>query len=78
MLVVVAGLYAQHALAYLSARSTYNREHAAVQKLQHDNAALVREENSLHNPATILLDARKLGMVRPGERSYVLSGLPSQ
>jgi cell division protein FtsB len=74
VLLVVAGLYVQHALAYLSARSQFNRQGAAVRQLERSNAALRRQEQALHDPATILLDARRLGMVRPGERAYVIPG----
>lgn len=74
---VVAGLYVQQALAYLSVRSQANQQQAIVQRLERENAQLAREQRSLNNPATIQRDARALGMVRPGERPYVITGLPS-
>jgi cell division protein FtsB len=76
VLFVVAGLYVQHALAYLSARSQSQTQQAIVRNLQRDNASLMRQQRSLRDPATIELDARALGMVRPGERPYVVTGLP--
>jgi cell division protein FtsB len=78
VLFVVAGLYVQHALSYLSARSQAQAQQAIVRNLQRDNARLVREQRALRDPATIALDARRLGMVRPGERPYVVTGLPGQ
>jgi cell division protein FtsB len=74
VLVVVAGLYVQHALAYFAARSQWGSQGAAVRALERSNAALRRQAQALQDPATIVLDARKLGMVRPGERAYVIPG----
>jgi cell division protein FtsB len=78
VLCVVGALYVQHAVAWFSSRSNYEQAHSQVLQLQRSNAALERQEKALRNPATILLDARRLGMVRPGERPYVLNGVPSQ
>ena len=75
VLVVVIGLYMQHTLAYLSTQSQASREQAIVGQLQRQNAALVRQQKSLSDPATIVRDARALGMVRPGERPYVITAL---
>ncbi len=74
VLVVVAGLYVQHALSYFAARSQFDSQGAAVRALERSNAALRRQAQALQDPATIVLDARKLGMVRPGERAYVIPG----
>lgn len=73
----VAALYVQHTLEYLATRSQANQQTAIVRQLTRQNAALTREQNSLHNPATIERDARALGMVLPGERPYVVMGQPS-
>jgi len=78
VLCVVGALYVQHAVAWFSSRSAYQHAHSSVVSLQRSNAALQRQEKAFRNPATILRDARRLGMVRPGERPYVLSGVPSQ
>jgi cell division protein FtsB len=76
VLAVVAGLYIQQGLAYLSARSQANAQNAIADRLARQNAKLIRQEKALNNPATIEQDARALGMVRPGERPYVVTGLP--
>ncbi len=76
VLFIVAGLYIQHALAYWSARTQSNHEQSIVRGLQRDNAQLSQQQRALKDPATIVLDARRLGMVRPGERPYVVTGLP--
>lgn len=76
VLVVVAGLYLQHTLAYISTRSQTDAQLAIVHTLTRENARLVKEQKALNDPATIERDARALGMVRQGERPYVVSGLP--
>lgn len=77
VLTVVVGLYVQHALSYLSTRAQADQQQAVVQRLVRDNAALEKQQRSLNDPATIVRDARALGMVRPGERPYVVTGLPN-
>ena len=76
VLCVVAGLYVQRGLAYLSVRSQANQQKAIVQQLTRANASLRAQQRSLNNPATILRDARVLGMVRVGEHPYEVTGLP--
>jgi len=75
---VVAVLYVQRGLAYFSVRSQANRQRAIVQQLSRSNASLEAQQRSLNDPATILSDARALGMVRPGEHPYELTGLPGR
>lgn len=76
VLTIVVGLYVEHALAYVSTRGQADQQQAVVRSLQRQNAQLARAARSLSDPATIVHDARALGMVRPGERPYVISGLP--
>jgi cell division protein FtsB len=73
---VVAGLYVQQGLAYLSVRSQANQQQAIVHQLRTSNASLRAQQRSLNNPVTILRDARALGMVRVGEHPYEVTGLP--
>jgi cell division protein FtsB len=76
VLCVVAGLYVQQGLAYLSARGQADQQRAIVQQLQQSNASLSAQQRSLNDPATIVRDARALGMVRVGEHPYEVVGLP--
>jgi cell division protein FtsB len=78
VLAVVAGLYVQHAVAYLSVRSQSQQQQAIVRDLEHQNATLAARERSLKNPATVQREARALGMVRMGEHPYVITGLPNR
>ena len=73
VLAVVIGLYAEHALSYLSTRSQAGRQQAIVNQLTRQNRALAAQQRSLNDPATIVREARSLGMVRPGEQSYAIT-----
>ena len=74
---VVAGVYVQQALAYLSVRHQATRQRAIVRQLTRSNASLRAQQRSLGDPETILRDARALGMVRVGEHPYEVTGLPN-
>jgi cell division protein FtsB len=76
VLAVVAALYIQHAIEYLTTRVQAEHQQASVQRLARSNAQLRAKERSLNDPATIKRDARALGMVQAGERPYVVIGLP--
>ena len=77
VLCVVAGLYVQRGMAYLAVRSQANQQKAIVQQLTRANASLRAQQRSLNSSATIMRDARALGMVRVGEHPYEVTGLPS-
>jgi cell division protein FtsB len=74
VLAIVVGLYVEHTLSYFSTRSQADQQKAIVSRLAQQNAQLTRRERSLNDPSTIVSEARALGMVRPGERPYVITG----
>lgn len=76
VLAVVVGLYVKQGLSLLSTRSHAQQQESIVSRLSHQNAQLVAQQRALNDPRTIERDARALGMVRPGERPYVITGLP--
>ncbi|HEV3056064.1 MAG TPA: septum formation initiator family protein [Solirubrobacteraceae bacterium] len=78
VLIAVLGLYVQHALSYLSTRSQADAEQALVQQLARQNRALEAQRQALMKPATIIRDARALGMINQGERGYVITGQPAR
>jgi cell division protein FtsB len=78
VLAVVAGLYLQQAIEYFSTRSAADAQRATAVRLARQNAVLQHEQQQLKDPATIKSDARRLGMVGLGERSYVVIGLPNR
>ena len=77
VLAVVIGLYVEHTLSYVSTRAQADQQQAIVDRLARQNAALIREQRSLNDPVTIINEARALGMVRPGEQAYAITGSTS-
>ncbi|MFZ0387734.1 MAG: septum formation initiator family protein [Solirubrobacteraceae bacterium] len=78
VLAVVIGLYADHAISYFTARAASNRQHAIVAGLKRQNAYFEQRQRSLSDLSTVLAQARKLGMVRPGEQPYTITGQPAR
>lgn len=79
LLVVLAGvllLYVGPAHSYLQTWRESNAKRAQVQRLQAENVRLRARRRSLENPHALERSARRLGMVRPGERAFVVRGLP--
>ncbi len=74
VLAIVVGLYVQHTLSYFSTRAQAHGQEAIVDQLARENAQLLKQQRSLSDPATIVRDARALGMVRPNEIPYVITG----
>jgi cell division protein FtsB len=79
LLLLLAGV----ALAYVgparSLLSTWQDSHAKqtqLHALEREHEALLSRAKSLRDPRTVEAQARRLGLVRPGERSYVVRGLP--
>ena len=72
----LVGWVGAHAgMELLRTRAQANQEQTLVAKLELQNRRLELQAQSLDNPATIVRDARGLGMVRSGERAYVVTGL---
>jgi cell division protein FtsB len=44
-------------------------------ELQRENASLSAQVEKAEDPLTMEREARKLGMVKPGEQAYVIDGL---
>ncbi|HEU4977326.1 MAG TPA: septum formation initiator family protein [Solirubrobacteraceae bacterium] len=79
LLVVLVGILALYVGPAHSWWVTWHeaRQHRAeVSRLEAQNARLRAHVNALRDPKSLEVEARKLGMIRPGERSYVIRGLP--
>lgn len=70
-------------LSYLGPAARYVRSwqlshqtRMEIQQLRQDNARLRTESTRLQNPQQVELEARRMGMARPGERTFVIKGLP--
>jgi cell division protein FtsB len=78
LLVLLAVLvsFVGRATKYFSSWQLARETRTEVRTLRDDNARLRREAKVLKRPEQIELRARQLGMARPGERVYVVRGLP--
>jgi cell division protein FtsB len=73
---VVLLLYVSPLHRWLTQRSLAAQETQQLQQLQRQNRDLRSNIKRLHNPTALEVEARKLGMVRRGEREYVIRNLP--
>ena len=76
LLGVVLLLYVNPALNYIETWQAANSKRSQLDRLQAENKRLGARKRALREPATLEHEARALGMVRPGERAYVIKGLP--
>jgi cell division protein FtsB len=76
VLLAVLASYLGPAADYLKTWKLAKQTRAEVQDLRRDNDALRTRARRLQDPRTIELEARRIGMARPGERVYVIKGLP--
>lgn len=77
VLVVLAGLYASPVRSYVSAQGEAEQRRAEVAALRTENEELRRRRAALRSDAALEAEARRLGLIRPGERSFVVRGLPA-
>ncbi len=76
VLALVGWMGVRGVLSMMHARTQASQELSLVATLRRENRALAQQAAALQQPATIIRDARALGMVRTGERAYVITGLP--
>jgi len=80
MLCVLAALLYLYLSAGVSLLSTWKEargDSSQLAALERQHATLAIQHASLTSPTTIVAEARRLGMIRPGEQTYVITGLPS-
>jgi cell division protein FtsB len=77
-LVLVLFMYIGPAANYWESWQLSRKTRAEVSTLREDNARLRKRAQSLQDPRRVELEARRLGMARPGERVYVVRGLPRE
>jgi cell division protein FtsB len=75
-LALVLLLYVKPATRYFEAWQLSRDTRTEVKDLRADNAALRARSRELKRSSRVELEARRLGMARPGERVYVVRGLP--
>jgi len=80
MLFVAAALAYLYLSAGIHMLSTWRQSHsdnATVATLRRENALLKSQHEALGRQGTMEEEARRLGMMKKGEQSYVVTGLPN-
>jgi cell division protein FtsB len=76
-LVLLAYLYISPIRGLVADHHQVAAREAQLRALERTAKQLRAEELGLEQPSTAEREARNLGLVRPGERAYVVSGLPN-
>jgi cell division protein FtsB len=79
LLVVLLGVVALYVGPSITFLHTYREAQARrgeVSALQAENKRLRARRTALKNPRTLEREARRLGLVKPGERPFIVKDLP--
>jgi cell division protein FtsB len=76
VLAFVVYLYIGPAATWVSTYREAGRKRADVAALKEENRRLRERRRELRDPQALEREARRLGMVKAGEKSYVIEGLP--
>ena len=74
-IVLVALLYARPLRSYLSTKHDLARKTADVQALKAENRELQHRLADANTPQALQREARRLGLVRPGEQLFIVKGI---
>ena len=77
ILIAVTLAYLGPVRGYLDQRSELHSAQASLHDMEATRDRIKRQLAALDQPAVLEARARELDLVRPGERAYVLQGLPS-
>ena len=72
---VIAALYYKPARAYLHTRDAVDARAAEVRKLRKQHEHLQRLVAASTSDAELAREARRLGLVKPGERLFIVKGI---
>jgi cell division protein FtsB len=75
-LVVILLLYISPAKHWWQQSRTAGAQKDELRDLTVENRSLKKRVRALRDPGALEREARRLGMVRQGERAYVIEGLP--
>jgi cell division protein FtsB len=75
---IVLLLYISPLHRWVTQRSLASQQTQELQQLQKQNKQLRSHIKLLHDPTALEAEARKVGMVRRGEREYVVQNLPNR
>ncbi len=73
----LAYLYLSAGIHMLSTWRQARSDSATVAALRREHTLLKRQHEVLGRQGTMEEEARRLGMMKPGEQSYVVTGLPA-
>ena len=73
----VAFLYWKPAHSYLRTKHTLEARQAEVHALQSEKARLEKRLAQAGTKAQLVREARRLGLVKPGERLFIVRGIPA-
>ncbi|HEX2085115.1 MAG TPA: septum formation initiator family protein [Solirubrobacteraceae bacterium] len=76
VLLGVIALYINPARSWWSTKQESAQRASEVAALERENAKLRARRDELKDPRKLEEEARRLGMVRPGERAFIVEGLP--
>jgi cell division protein FtsB len=79
LLIVLLGvtvLYIGPSISFFHTWQQSKQERSAVNELQRESARLKAERLSLTKGLTLTREARRLGLVKPGELPFLVKGLP--
>ena len=77
-LAVIMLLYVSPASHWIEQSRTNGEQNGELRELLAKNKQLKRRVHDLRTPGALEREARRLGMVRQGERAYVIENLPSR
>jgi cell division protein FtsB len=77
VMVAIVYLYLSAGLRLFSAWGESKRDSAQAYVLERQNRALRQQHATLASSGTVQTEARRLGMIHPGEQAYVVNGLPA-
>jgi cell division protein FtsB len=69
-------LYVNPLRSYVSTWQESHRRAADVTALERESQQLRAKQRALKSPGVVESEARRLGLVKPGERPFVVTGLP--
>ncbi len=72
----ILALYVSPAKHWIEQSGTASEQRRELRELSGERARLKARVRSLSDPAALEREARRLGMVKRGERSYVIENLP--
>lgn len=77
VLASLAYLYLSAGVHLLSKLSQAHAHTAQVRALRREHALLVSQHELLGRQSTLETEARRLGMITPGEQPFIATGLPA-